>query len=120
MNDINPAPGQSQDRVTSARNTAMLVYALQALGFFTLFTYIAAVVVNYIKRADVQGTLVESHFRWQIRTFWFSLLWSAVAAATALILIGYVVAAVNVVWVIYRIAKGWLDLSDNKPMYAEA
>lgn len=55
-----------------------LSYALQAIGFFVGITYIVAIIINYVKRDDVKGTWLESHFRWQMRTFWFSLLWAII------------------------------------------
>jgi uncharacterized membrane protein len=109
--------GAMERRLRSAKNVAAAVYALQALSFFIGLTYIAAAVVNYVKLADIQGTWIESHFRWQIRTFWFSLLWALVGYVTLLLLIGWLVLAADAVWVIYRIVKGWLYLNNDKPMY---
>lgn len=80
-------------------------------------TLIVAVIINYIKIDDVRGTWLESHFRWQIRTFWFGLLWAVVGAITFLLLVGYLVLVADAIWVIYRIVKGWLSLNDGKPMY---
>jgi uncharacterized membrane protein len=99
---------------------ANAVYALQAIGVIVTPAFIVAVVLNYVKRDDVRGTLLESHFRWQIRTFWFGLLWAVVGVLTMVILIGFVILFANFVWVIYRIVKGWLDLLDRKPMYRNA
>ena len=95
------------------------VYVLLAIGILPPFfpAFIAAVIINYVKRDDVRGTFLESHFRWQIRTFWFGVLWLVVGVLTWLILIGYVITAVNFIWIMYRIIKGWLDLVDRKPMY---
>ena len=70
-----------------------------------------------MKRDDVVNTLYESHFRWQIRTFWFSLLWSVIGGITTLIVIGIPILGVTLIWYIYRIVKGWLRLSEGKPMY---
>jgi len=103
----------------SAIKITTLVYALQAASFLLFFTFIAAVIINYLKQGDVSGTWLNSHFRWQIRTFWFALLWSLFGFITLLIGIGYFILAGVAVWVIYRIAKGWLALADNKPMYLE-
>ena len=110
-----PAP---QGGGLTGRNTAQLVYILQAIGFFIGITWIAAVVVNYVKQDEVRGSWLESHFRWQMRTFWFGLLWGVIGALTSFILIGFAILAANFVWLIYRVVKGWLDLSGNKPMYA--
>jgi uncharacterized membrane protein len=100
----------------SLRTITTVVYALQAAGFVVGVTFIAAVIVNYIKRPDVAGTLYESHFDWQIRTFWWSLLWGVIAVVTLLIGIGIVIGFASAVWVIYRIVKGWLALTENKPV----
>lgn len=95
------------------------VYVLLAIGILPPFfpAFIAAVIINYVKRDDVRGTFLESHFRWQMRTFWFGLLWLALGVLTWLILIGYVITLAGFIWIMYRIIKGWLDLVDRKPMY---
>lgn len=96
-----------------------IVYALQA-GFFLLgVSALVAIILNYVKLDDVRGTWLESHFRWQIRTFWFALLWYALAGLTWIVFIGMLVAFANTLWIIYRIIKGWLDLSENRPMYRD-
>ena len=61
--------------------------------------------------------MYESHFRWQIRTFWFTLLWCVVGFCTFWFVVGFVVWGVSYIWMIYRIVKGWLRLSEGKPMY---
>ena len=98
-------------------NITTVVYALQAAAFLVGITWIVAVIVNYVKREDVAGTFLVSHFRWQIRTFWFGLLWGVLGGILVLIGIGVIVLAVNFVWLIYRIVKGWLRLNDRKEMY---
>jgi len=113
-----------------------LVYALHALslliGITTAATIIGAfvfgvpsiiaVVINYIKRGEARGTFLESHFRWQIRTFWFALLWCMIGATLFITFIGIPLAVAVFfaagVWAIYRIVRGWLALRDRKPMYA--
>lgn len=82
---------------------------------------IAAVILNYAKRADARGTWLESHFSWQIRTFWYALLWAVCGVFLMLTLVGIPVALVVfgalTLWVIYRIARGWLRLRDGLEMY---
>ena len=95
------------------------VYILQALSFVTGVTAIVAIVINYIKDDDVRGSWMESHFQWQKRTFWFGLLWTALGALTVPILVGYVVLPIVTIWLIYRIARGWICLVDGKQMYLE-
>jgi uncharacterized membrane protein len=115
-----------------------LVYGLHALslliGVTTAATIVGAfvfgvpsiiaVIINYVKRGEARGTFLESHFRWQIRTFWFAFLWNVIGAALFATFVG-IPLAVGVwlatgVWAIYRIARGWLALRDRKPMYTNA
>ncbi len=86
---------------------------------------VVAVIMNYARRSATRGTFLESHFRWQIRTFWFALLWAVVIWMVSLplmiVLIGLPLLVVGLVglaiWIIYRVARGWLALRDRKPMY---
>ncbi|HET7005453.1 MAG TPA: hypothetical protein VFK65_08185 [Candidatus Binatia bacterium] len=128
--DANPAP--------SLVTVTHLVYALHALslliGITTSATIIGAfvfgipsiiaVVINYLKRGEARGTFLASHFRWQIRTFWFGLLWCLLGGLLFVTFIGIPLAiAVFIaagVWVIFRIVRGWLALRDHKPMYTNA
>ena len=103
----------------SCRRLALIVYALQAGGFLTSgLTLFAGVIINYVRREDVQGTWLESHFRWQIRTFWFTLLWTAIGSITAIFLVGWVILTGMSLWLIYRIVKGWLYLSEKRVLPA--
>jgi uncharacterized membrane protein len=115
---------------------AHVVYALHAasllvgiLGtatvvgaFLTGWPSIIAVVLNYVKRGEVRGSWLDTHFRWQIRTFWFGLLWVAlcmlfiVATLGIGILIAWLPLAFVSVWFVYRIARGWWRLMDRRPM----
>jgi uncharacterized membrane protein len=98
------------------KTVATVIYALQVAGFFTGIAWIIAVVVGYVKRDDAAGTWLESHYRWQIRTFWWGLLWGVVGGITTLVVIGFAILFADAVWIIYRIAKGWLNLAENKPV----
>lgn len=100
-------------------NITTVVYALQAASFLVFITYIIAIIINYVKRDDVKGTWLESHFTWQIKTFWYSLLWALIGALTFILVIGYFILIADAIWVIYRVAKGWLRLIDRKAMYPE-
>jgi len=102
---------------TAHKNVALLVYALQGLGFFTGgLTFIAALVVNYVKLDEVKDTWLESHFRWQVNTFWFGLLWWAIAMLFWLVLMGWLASAIVSIWMVYRIIRGALYLNDSKPI----
>jgi uncharacterized membrane protein len=103
----------------SLRTLTMAVYLLQAVGFFVGLTWIVAVVINYVKKEEAAGSWLESHFRWQIRTFWFGLLWAVVGTLLLIVFgLGYLVWLAAGVWAIYRIVKGWLYLNDGKPLPA--
>jgi uncharacterized membrane protein len=99
------------------RDLALLVYVLQAVGFLIGLSWIVAVVINYLKIDDVRNTWLETHFNWQLRTFWIGLAGMLVAWALMIVKIGVVVGLAVTVWAIYRVAKGWLALVDRKPMY---
>ena len=107
-----PAP----PNLESEKNLTMVIYALYAASFVVGITALVAIIMNYVKKDDVAGTWLASHFRWQIRTFWFGLLWAVIGAITFVIVVGMVILAVNAIWLIYRIVKGWLNLNDNRPM----
>ena len=115
---------------------AHIVYALHALaiglgivgtatvigGFVGSLPSIIAVIISYVKRGGARGSWAESHFRWQIRTFWFALLWLVIAVLLIVTLLGAPVGlgmlVIVTLWLIYRIARGWLRLLDRQPMYA--
>ena len=114
-----------------------LVYALHAISllmgivttativgaFLTGWPSIIAVIINYVKRGDARGTWLESHFRWQIRTFWFGLLWVALCMLFVVLtlgigmLIAWLPLGIVGLWFIYRIVRGWLALVDRRAMY---
>jgi uncharacterized membrane protein len=98
----------------SLRTVATVVYALQAAGFFLGITWIVAVIVDYVKKDDAAGTWLESHFRWQIRTFWWGLLWGVIGTILAFVLVGFALLFADAVWIIYRIVKGWLRLAERR------
>ena len=93
-------------------------------AFLTGWPSMIAVILNYVKRSEVRGTWLASHFRWQIRTFWFGLLWVTlcglfiVATLGIGLLIAWLPLTLVGLWLIYRIVRGWLRLMDHLPMYA--
>lgn len=123
---IRPAPNEGLVRLTH------LIYALHAFSavmgvissaavvtaFLTGWPSILAVILNYVKRRDVRGTYLESHFSWQIRTFWYALLWVFFAAVLFVTVIGIPIAWLIIVlvgiWVLYRIMRGWLALNEGR------
>lgn len=109
-------PGDARD--TALRQLAMIVYILQIASIVVGITLIAGVIINYLKRKDVEGTWLESHFRWQIRTFWFTLLWFGVGLALLIVVVGFFVLMALAMWLLYRAIKGWLELEERRPMYA--
>ena len=121
---------------SSLVTTLHVTYALHAVGlaigafgaatvlgtFIFGWPSIIAVIINYVKRGDARGTWLESHFDWQIRTFWYAAAWAAivflVGLPLTLLIIGFGVWAIGFfvlgIWAIYRIAAGWLRLNDRR------
>jgi uncharacterized membrane protein len=116
-----------------------IIYALHALSVFIGVTSpatvvgsfvfglpsILAVVMNYARQPEVEGTWLQGHFRWQIRTFWYSLLWmflAAVISAPLVLLLGlgivtfYLSATIVGAWVVYRVLRGWIALRGGRTM----
>lgn len=113
-----------------------IVYALHALSVLIGITgaativgsfifgipSIIAVIMNYVRRREVEGTWLATHFRWQIRTFWYALFWSIlvliVSAPLTLILVGFATAWLGMliigIWVLYRVVRGWLTLREGR------
>jgi uncharacterized membrane protein len=120
----------------SQYGVTQLIYALHALSLVigivgtatiigaVLFGLpsIIAVIINYVKRGEVRGTWLETHFRWQIRTFWFGVLWVVLCGVFVLLTLGlgvflvWIPLGILAVWFIYRIVRGWLALSDGRAM----
>lgn len=104
--------------------TAIIGTATLVGAFLTGWPSIIAVILNYLKRSEVRGTWLESHFRWQIRTFWFGLLWVSLCVAFVVatlgigILVAWLPLGVVGLWFVYRIVRGWVTLGDGRPMYA--
>jgi uncharacterized membrane protein len=105
--------------------SALLTGRAVALRFAFYLPSIVAVIMNYARRSETHGTWLESHFRWQIRTFWFSWLWIVVVLIVAMPLVllaglGFLVGLVGMglvgLWVIYRIVRGWVSLRDGRAM----
>jgi uncharacterized membrane protein len=126
---------QAVEPLPSALTAAHIVYALHALAivlgiggaatvigsFIGSVPSILAVILSYVKRGDARGSWAASHYRWQIRTFWFALLWVIIAVLLIFTLVGaplgFGVLIIITIWLIYRIARGWLRLSDKRAMY---
>jgi uncharacterized membrane protein len=130
-------PASAASRDDSLVTWTQVIYSLHAfslvigiLGAATIigaflvgWPSILAVILNYLKRGDVRGTWLESHFRWQIRTFWFGFLWVSLCVLFIIMTlgIGIIVAwfplAIVSLWFIYRVVRGWMALSQRRPMY---
>jgi len=94
--------------------------ATVAGGFVFGLPSLVAVFINYLKRSDVNGTWLESHFRWQIRTFWFTFLWLIIYGLLIITIIGIPIAWIMIallgLWVGYRVIRGWVALADARPV----
>jgi len=103
-------------RLQSLRQLTLAVYVLYAIGMFTGLFSLIAVIVNHVKYGDTADTLYASHFRWQMRSFWWGLAWSLLGILTVWIGVGFVILAVNWVWLVYRLVRGFLNWNDGRPM----
>ena len=117
MGRLTKEPIVETEYARSGRTAALIVYILQACSFLFGIPMFIGAIVNYVKLGDVRGTWLESHYRWQLRTFWFGLLWGVLGVLTWIILIGYIILFVNYLWMIYRVVRGWLRLMDSREMY---
>jgi uncharacterized membrane protein len=136
MSDPDPQPSAAVATVDqSLLSYTHVMYALHSLavliGVTTFHTIvgsfiggipsIVAVVMNYARRSATRGTYLESHFRWQLRTFWFAVLWACVSVLVMLTIIGIFAGLAGLgaltIWIIYRLVRGWLALRDKRPMY---
>lgn len=102
------------EALRSARTLTFVIYALYASSFLVGITALVALLLNYLKRDAVAGTWLDSHFRWQIRTFWIGLGLALVGLITSFVLIGLPILLATAVWVIYRLVVGLLALNDHK------
>lgn len=138
MNEPLPMDATSRSAEPALVSYTHWMYALHALSAFIgivssaaialQFVFgipsIIAIVMNYVKRDQARGTWLECHFAWQRRTFWFALLWVVIVFMLSLplflILIGFATYVVGIIliglWVIYRVARGWLRLRDGQPV----
>ena len=100
--------------------TGLMSAALVVTAFLTGWPSIIAVIMNYVKRSEAAGTFLDSHFSWQLRTFWFALLLVVIGWLLIVTIIGAVIGVPLLlgvgVWVLYRIARGWINLANRKPM----
>jgi uncharacterized membrane protein len=111
MTDVLPP---ENDKGLSMRTVTHIIYGLFSLGLisagFLGVATLAAIVLAYLKRSDAVGTVYAGHFDWVIKTFWWGLLWMALSAVALFIFIGWITGLIALVWIIYRIARGWLAL----------
>ncbi|SPC11194.1 conserved membrane hypothetical protein [Cupriavidus taiwanensis] len=114
----------SGEQLGSLRKLLHILYALYAIFWLTGgITALIAIVIDYVKRDDGRGSLYASHFAWQIRSFWWSVVWGVLGgvlfATVVLMPLAFAVWGVLSLWMLYRIVKGWLYLNDSKPMYPD-
>ncbi|QXR36895.1 hypothetical protein EGK70_005085 [Alcaligenes aquatilis] len=113
--DMNPVPqDEGTKQLVNLRKLTLINYALYILSMFGGITALVAIIINYIKRDEVRGTYLESHFDWQIRTFWWGLVGVVLSFLLMAILVGFVTIVIVGVWIVYRLVKGLLALNDGK------
>lgn len=100
--------------LASLKQYNQISYILYLVGYVVGFTWLIAIIMNYIKRDEMRGTWLESHVNYQIKTFWVSLAGYVIGGLLAIVLIGFVILFVVFVWNVYRLIKGLIALNDNK------
>lgn len=109
---------RDQGNFEAEKNTVWLVYILHVAGFFTAgLTSLVAVIINYVKVSDMKSQICASHFKWQLRTFWWGFLWSLVSLVLTYFIVGLLGFILLFIWFVYRIVAGMVKLKDNKGMY---
>ncbi|MEP0070949.1 hypothetical protein [Pyruvatibacter sp.] len=118
MTDQHQEASPTQQENSNAPDPLMahITYGLYAIGFLNGLTAIIGVVIAYVRRPDVKGTYLESHFTYLIRTFWISILYAIICTLLLVIGIGFILFFALAIWVIYRIVKGWIRLADAIPV----
>jgi uncharacterized membrane protein len=117
MQIVDLAAPKTPEELAGLRTVTMAVYVLQALSFLWGVTAVVGLIVNYVKRDDVRGTVYESHFGWQVRTFWWGIVWLVLGTILIFALgLGLLVLFVAWIWIIYRVVKGFLRLTENRPV----
>jgi uncharacterized membrane protein len=106
----------SNDVKEVSKGPVTAVYALYAVSFFVGITAFIGILIAYIKKADAKGSWIQSHYDWQIRSFWWTLIWSVIGLILTFIGIGYLIILAALGWFIYRIVKGWLRLLEDRPV----
>ena len=134
INKMNYSVDQDPNRTLTLVLYVLLYYCDFSGGLLAVI----ALIINYVKRGDVRGSIFESHFTWQIRTFWWYLAWNIIAfipffflfftgdnanAFAGVALSGTVFLCTGDfaawVWIVYRAIRGLIALNDNKPMYQQ-
>jgi uncharacterized membrane protein len=131
MSSVPSGPVPPREGLVTVTNVIYGLHAFSALtglasaafvvtAFLTGWPSIIAVIINYVKRSEVRGTWLDSHFSWQLRTFWFAALWLAVGWILFMTVVGIpftvLLWAITGIWVLYRIIRGWLVLASDKAM----
>lgn len=101
-------------KINTNQKLTLVIYILQLSGFLFVLTWVAGIIINYIIRDQVRDTWLASHCSWQMRTFWYGLLWYIIGFASIIIAIGFAILAVNTIWLFYRIIKGFVYLYDRR------
>ncbi|HUG22152.1 DUF4870 family protein [Piscinibacter sp.] len=118
MNDVIESPARSSQERHNLTLLTHVMYALHTASFFSAGIFsVIAIILNYVKRQDLPDDFFRSHFRWQARSFWFTLLWLLLALPLwILVFPGWAAYTVIGLWYLYRFIRGWWNFAESKPM----
>jgi uncharacterized membrane protein len=109
-------PNEPRQPTVSNTTVALIVYVLYFLAYFTGITGFIGVIIAHVQAGQSSDPVLESHYRFQIRTFWIGLLYLVIGSVLSLIVIGFLVLVWWFVWSLVRNVKGVLALNENRPI----
>lgn len=112
--EVTTEPQKSDSNVETSTTIPTIIYVLFLSNIIIPFTGLIGVIMAYINKDD--GSFLDTHYQFQIRTFWIGLLYVVVGILLSVIFIGYLILLFTVVWIIVRCAKGLKHLGKKEPM----
>lgn len=115
MSEPSPIENTEQPETTPVSTTVpTIIYVLYLVNLLIPFTGLVGVIMAYINKGD--GNFLDSHYQFQIRTFWIGLLYAVIGILLTFIIIGYLILIFVVIWLIVRAAKGLKYLGKQEPV----
>ena len=114
-----PSPAPPSPEVVQLTTVTHVMYGLHVATWFSLGIFsVIAMIINYVKRPDLPDDFFRSHFRWQSRSFWFTILWLVLASPLWLVFVlpGAFAYFLIGLWYLYRFVRGWWSFAEGRAM----